>query len=210
MEDIIHFYYHPWTRGGVVHWILEEIGQPYKVTLLDYNKGEQKKPEYLAINPMGKIPAIVHKGAAITEVAAICLYLADLFPKAQMSPPTDSPLRGTYLRWILFAASCTEPAMVDKMFSRPEVNPKTIGYGTYKEAFDNLERALSPGPYILGETFSAADVYIASQLSWGMGTKAIEPRASFEKYVSLCKQRPAFQRYSAQSKGMIQELDSRQ
>lgn len=209
MEDVIHFYYHPWTRGGTVHWMLEEIGKPYKVTLLDYNKGEHKQSDYLAINPMGKIPTIVHKGVVITEVAAILLYLADLYPDMQLSPKTTDPVRGTYLRWILFAASCTEPAMVDKMFSRPAVNPKTIGYGTYEEAFKGLESALVPGPFILGDTFSAADVYVASQLSWGMGVKAIERRAIFEEYVNRCKERPAFKRYGLQSKEMIKELEAR-
>jgi glutathione S-transferase len=209
MEEVIHFYYHPWTRGGVVHWMLEELGQPYKVHLLDYNKGEQKGAKYLAINPMGKIPAIVHRGVVITEVAAICIYLADLFPEAKLSPSIDHLSRGTYLRWIFFAASCTEPAMIDKMFSRAEVNPKAIGYGTYEEAFKNLESALKPGPFILQDSFSAADVYIASQLSWGISVKAIEPIPVFEGYVHFCKQRPAYLRYMNQSKEMIKELENR-
>ncbi len=209
LSEPIKFYHHPWTRGGVVHWMLEETGCPYEVHLLDLTKGEHKNPAYRAINPMGKIPAIVHQGVVITEVAAICLYLADTFPESKMCPLPGNPLRGSYLRWILFAASCTEPAMIDKMYERPATNPKTVGYGTYEDAFQTLENALSPGPYILNDEFSAADVYIASQLSWGMGAKGIERRPAFEQYVNRCKERSAFQRYTAQSKEFIKELESK-
>lgn len=206
MAKEIQFYHHPWTRGATVHWLLEELGVSYDVHLLDYNKKEHKTSQYLAINPMGKIPTIVHRGVVVTESAAICVYLADVFSLAKLAPAVDDPQRGTYLRWIFFAASCTEPALIDKMYNRPAVEAKTVGYGSYQEAFDNLHKALLPGPFILGSTFSAADVYVASQLSWGMMVKAVESHPTFVKYVEACHQRPAFQRCVQQGQEMLKRL----
>lgn len=195
MADTVVLYSHPMSRGRIAHWLLEEIGEPYEYKLVDIEKGEQKTPAYLAVNPMGKVPAIVHRGVVVTEAAAICVYLADAFPQARLAPPLDDPKRGTYLRWFFFGAGCFEPAVVDKMFARPAVErTSAIGYGSYEAMLAVLETALSPGPYILGETFSAVDVYVGSQIQWALMVKAIEPRPLFSQYVERCAARPAMQR----------------
>ena len=195
MADTITFYTNPMSRGLTVQWLLEELGAPYEMKVLDFDKREQKSPAYLAINPMGKVPAIVHRGVVVTESAAICVYLADVFPKAGLAPALDDPRRGTYLRWFFFGAGCVEPAVVDKMFARtPVERAGAIGYGTYESTLATLATALTPGPFILGDRFSAVDVYVGSQIYWGMMAKGIEPRPLFEQYTARCTSRPAFQR----------------
>lgn len=195
MTDSVVLYTHPMSRGRTVHVLLEELGAPYELKVLDLEKGEQKSPAYLAINPMGKVPAIVHRGVVVTESAAICVYLADVFPRAGLAPALDDPRRGTYLRWFFFGAGCFEPAIVDKMLARPPVERSgAIGYGTYEATLAALETALAPGPYILGERFSAVDVYVGSQIHWSLMTKAIEPRPVFQQYAERCAARPAIQR----------------
>src|SRR5215471_8917490 len=114
MSDEIVFYSNPMSRGRIVHWMLEEIGAPYRFEVVNLEQGEHKKPAFLAVNPMGKVPALVHRGVVITEAAAMCAYLADAFPQAKLAPPTDSPARGTYYRWLFFGAGCVEPAMIDR------------------------------------------------------------------------------------------------
>ena len=194
MADIT-FYTNPMSRGRIVHFMLEELGVPYDTKILDFEKGEHKKPDYLKINPMGKVPAIVHRGVVVTEVAAICTYLADAYPKAGLAPKPDDPQRGTYLRWLFFGAGCVEPAIVDKLFNRPPVERKgALGYGSYEDTLNALETALKPGPWILGERFSAADVYVGSQIQWGTMVKALEPRPVFKEYMELISARPALQR----------------
>jgi len=211
MSDEIVFYYAPMSRGRIVHWMLEEIGAPYRVELISFDKGEHKRPEYLAINPMGKVPAIVHRGTVVTETAAICTYLADAFPQAQLAPATSDPARGTYLRWLFFAASCVEYALVDRMFSRPLPDrPGVLGYGSYESVVNALDIALSPGPWILGERFSAADVYVGSQIGWGTMMKGFEPRPRFQEYVARCMARPAYRRFLQQNEQFAAQLQARQ
>ncbi len=194
MAETIVFYTNPMSRGQIVHWMLEEVGALYEKKILDFEKREHKSPEYLAINPMGKVPAIEHRGVVVTEVAAICAYLADAFPEAGLAPERDDPLRGTYYRWLFFAAGPVEAAVVDKAFSRPAVREAVIGYGTYEQTMAALEAALTPGPFVLGERFSAADVYLGAQIRWGMQQKTIERRAAFEAYVARLEARPALAR----------------
>jgi glutathione S-transferase len=197
MSQEIVFYHSPMSRGRIVHWMLEEAEAPHRKVVLDFEKGEHKGPAYLAINPMGKVPAIVHGDAIVTECAAICAYLADAFPKNELAPAIDDPARGAYYRWMFFGAGCVEPAMIDKMFGRPPVERKgALGYGSYEDTFAALESALAKGPYLLGDRFTAADVYIGSQLGWGFMMKAIEKRPAFEAYVARLHDRPAFQRAS--------------
>lgn len=206
-DDSIVFYHNPQSRGRIAHWMLEEVGVPYKTQLLRFDRGEHKKPEYLAVNPMGKVPAIKHGDTVVTEAAAICAYLADTFPSANLAPPTSSRERGTYYRWMFFGAGCVEPAMVDHLFNRPQVDrPSTLGYGSYEDTMGTLEKALAPGPYILGERFSAADVYVGSQIAWGMRMKAIDPRPAFQKYVGMLMERPAFARVLAQNEDYMKRL----
>jgi glutathione S-transferase len=187
--------------------MLEEVGAPYRIELLRLEKGEHKAPQYVAINPMGKIPAIVHRGTVITEAAAICAYLADAFPKAGLAPALDEPARGTYLRWLFFGAGCVEPALIDRMFSRPmPERPGVLGYGSYDDTLRALEAAIAPGPFILGERFSAADVYIGSQIGWGLMTKAFEPRPALTAYSARIAERPAFRRMAQKNEELAKEL----
>lgn len=197
MSATITFFHNPMSRARIVHWMLEEVGAPYETRVLSLEKNEHKAPEYLAVNPMGKVPAIVHRGTVVTEAAAICTYLADAFPAAGLAPAAADPRRGTYLRWLFFGAGCVEPALVDRMFARPPVErPGALGYGSYEATLHALELAIAPG-WILGSQFSAADVYVGSQIVWGLMTKALEARPAFEQYAARCHTRPALQRATA-------------
>jgi glutathione S-transferase len=199
MADEIVFYHSPMSRGRVIHWMLEEAGAPYRVELVDLQKNEQKQPKFLAINPMGKLPVIVHRGVVITECGAICTYLADAFPAAQLAPRLDDPARGTYLRWMFFGSGCVDPALIDRMLSRPvPERTATVGYGRFEDTTNALEKAITPGPYVLAARFSAADVYLAGQIGFGLMTKTLEARPEFQAYVARCTDRPAYKRAMAQ------------
>jgi glutathione S-transferase len=200
MADEIIFYTSPMSRGRMIHWMLEEIGAPYRVEPVDLQKGEHKHPKFLAVNPMGKLPAIVHRGVVITECAAICTYLADAFPAAQLAPKIDEPARGTYLRWMFFGAGCVDPGLIDRMLQRPVPERyQAVGYGRYEDMIGVLEKAITPGPYILGERFSAVDVYIGSQIGFGLMMKSLEGGPAFQAYAARCTDRPAYKRMVAQS-----------
>jgi glutathione S-transferase len=202
-------YHNPMSRGRIAHWMLEEIGVPYTVKLLDFEKQEHKSAAYLAINPMGKVPTIVHGKTVVTEAAAVCAYLADAFPAAKLAPAIDDPARGTYYRWLFFGAACVEPAVSDRAFGRPPVRASALGYGSYEDTIHALEQAVSQGDYILGDRFSAADVYVSSQLGWGMMTKGIDPRPAFQAYVERTNQRPAVKRMTEQNEKFAQQLKGR-
>ncbi len=206
MSDKITFYHNPMSRGRIVHWMLEEAGATYEVKLLNFESRDQKQPSYLAINPMGKIPGIVHKGIVVTECGAIISYLADAFPEKKLAPRLDDPLRGAYFRWMYFAAGCVEPAIVDRMLARSCDNPGFIGYGSYDETFDTIENALKQSPYLLGTEFSAADLYLGAQLGWGMMTKAVEPRATFTQYLGRLQERPAAKKANFQDNLYAEQL----
>lgn len=210
MSDEITFYYNPMSRGRIVHWMLEEVGAPYRVELLSFEKGEHKRPEYLAVNPMGKVPAVMHRGTVITEAAAICAYLADAFPEAGLAPAPGDPARGAYLRWLFFGAGCVEPALTDRMMARPPVDrPSALGYGSYEDMVKTLVGAIEPGPYLLGDRFSAADVYIGSQIGWGLMAKGFEPNPAFQAYLGRQSERPAFKRFAAHAMRLAEELKAR-
>jgi glutathione S-transferase len=209
MSEAIVLYYNPMSRARTVHWMLEELGVPYKLELVRFDKGEHKTPAFLALNPMGKLPTLIDHGVIVTEAAAICVYLADNYPRAQLAPALHDPARGSYLRWLFFAAGCLEPAMLDRMFSRPAVaRPSANGYGSYEDTLNALESALEPGPYILGDRFSAADVYIGSAIGWGLMVKSLEPRPSFEAYTARLRERPAFKRFSEESSAFAAQLQA--
>lgn len=196
MGDEVVFYASPMSRGRIVHWMLEEVGAPYRYEVVNLETRDQKKPEYLALNPMGKVPTIVHRGTVVTECGAICAYLADAFPAARLAPPIDSPARGTYYRWLFFSGCSFEPAIIDRMLSRPPASKTgAVAYGCYEDAVETMAKALTPGPYILGREFSAADVYVGSQVAFGMMTKALEPRPVFQDYTNRLQQRPAYKRF---------------
>jgi len=196
MNDTVTLYHSPVSRGQIAFWMLEEAGAPYEIKLVRLEKAEHKSAEFLRINPMGKIPAISHRGTVITETAAICAYIADTFPAAGLAPGLEDPQRGTYLRWLFFGAGCLEPAIVDRMFSRPPPSsPATMSYGNYADTVNTFEQALTPGPFVLGERFTAVDVYLGAAVGWGLQTKALEARPVFLNYLSRVTQRPAYQRY---------------
>jgi glutathione S-transferase len=192
MADEIVFYTHPQSRGRIVRWMLEEVGQPYRTEILDY-ASTMKAPAYRAINPMAKVPALVHGGTVVTEVAAICAYLADAFPAAGLAPSAADKARGPYYRWLFFAAGPIEAAVSNKAlgFVLPEGRERMMGYGTYDEALNTLEQAVSQGDYLAGGKFSAADLYVGSHLAFGMQFKTIEKRPAFERYLAGLLSRPA-------------------
>ena len=190
MTDELVFYTNPMSRGRIVRWMLEEVGAPYRTELLDFD-GAMRTPAYLKVNPMGKVPAITHRGAVVTEAAAICAYLADAFPGAGLAPaPAD---RAAYYRWLFFAAGPIESAMVDKSLGVVVAPDKEamVGYRNLETAVATLETALGDGPWLLGAAFSAADVYVGSQISWGLHFQSIPATPAFEAYVARLEARPA-------------------
>jgi len=195
MADGLVFYTNPQSRGRIVRWMLEEVGQPYRTELLDYAT-TMKAPEYLAINPMGKVPAIRHGDTVVTEAAAICAYLADAFPAAGLAPLPGDRLRGPYYRWLFFAAGPVEAAASNHAmgFVVPEGRERMMGYGTYAAVMDALEGAVSQGSYIVGERFTAADVYVGSHIGFGLQFGTFEKRPAFESYIARLRERPAFKR----------------
>jgi glutathione S-transferase len=180
------------SRGRIVRWMLEEVGQPNRTELLEYGT-TMKAPAYLAINPMGKVPAVRHGDTVVTETAAICAYLADAFPQAGLAPAPGSSERGAYYRWLFFGAGPVESAVTNKAmgFQAPPERAGTLGYGSLEAVLNALEGAVSRGDYLAGDRFSAADLYIGSQLGWGMQFGTIEKRPAFERYVGRLNNRPA-------------------
>ncbi len=197
MSEALTFYTNPMSRGRIARWMLEEIGAPYETVVLEY--GSMKDPDYLAVNPMGKVPAIRHGSVVVTEGAAICAYLADAFADRGLAPPLGDPLRGTYYRWLFFAAGPVEAAVTAKSLGllAPADKSAMVGYGSFEDTIDALEKAVESGPYICGERFTAADVYVGSQILWGMMFGSIESRPAFERYADRLKAREAYQRAGA-------------
>ncbi|MBJ6982178.1 glutathione S-transferase family protein [Luteimonas sp. MC1572] len=187
------------SRGRIVRWMLEELGVEYRTVVQEYG-GSMKSAEYLAINPMGKVPALQHRGLVVTEAAAICAYLADAFPQAGLAPALDDPLRGTYLRWLFFAAGPVEAAVSARAMGllAPAEKAGMVGYGSYEHTVDALEQAAaSTSPWLLGERFSAADVYVGGQVDFGLGFKSIPERPAFTAWAERLRARPAYQRAQA-------------
>ena len=192
MADELVLYTNPRSRGRIARWMLEEVGHPYRAELLDYGT-TMKAPGYLAINPMGKVPALQHGDIVVTEAAAICAYLADAFPHAGLAPPAGGRLRGPYYRWLFFAAGPVEAAVSNKAFGfavSPE-RERAIGYGNFDHVMTTLERAVSQGDYLVGDRFSAADLYLGSQIGFGLMFGTIEKRPAFERYWQRISTRPA-------------------
>lgn len=187
------FYSNPMSRGRIVRWMLEETGAEYKTKVIDYGP-PMKAPDYLAVNPMGKVPAIVHGRATVTECAAICTYLADAFPEAGLAPPPDE--RAAYYRWLFFAAGPLEAAVTNRAmgFQVPEDKEIMAGYGTYARVIDTLEKVLPKQGYIAGERFSAADLYLGAHIGWGLEFGSIEERPGFADYAARVRDRDAYRR----------------
>ena len=193
MADDLVFYTNPQSRGRIVRWMLEEVGADYRTEVLGY-ADSMKGEAYLAINPMGKVPAIVHGGKVVTECAAICAYLAEAFPSAGLAPTEDE--RADYYRWLFFAAGPLEQAVTNN-FAKFEVTPeqeRSFGYGNYETAVNVLEKAVSARPYIAGDRFTAADVYVGSAVGWGVLFGTLPKRQAFVDYHARLASRAAYQR----------------
>jgi glutathione S-transferase len=202
MADLTLYHASP-SRSSTVLWMLEEVGEPYDIHLLKLMQGDQLKPEYLAVNPQGKVPALKHNGVVMTEVAAICTYLADAFPKANLAIPVGDPRRGAYLQWLFFGPSCIEPAIADRAWPRKEAPRQgAIGYRDIDQLVDIVAKAVAKGPYLMGEQFTAADVVIGSGVRWGTLFKLMPDRPEFGPYVARLAARAAAKRAEAKDEQM--------
>ena len=204
------FFHAPHSRSSVVRAMLEELGAPYDMVALNLKAGEQRTSDYLAINPMGKVPAIRHEDVLITEQPAILMYLADLYPERRLAPPMGDPQRGAYLRWMVFHGSCFEPAMVDFSQKREPVPPMQCGYGDYDSVMQVLAEQLQHarqdrGPWLLGECFSAADVLWGGALNYGLMFKLVPDWPVFRDYAERVRARPAMRRAFAMDEALAAE-----
>jgi len=195
MADELVLYTNPQSRGRIARWMLEETRQPYRTEVLDYAT-TMKAPAYLAINPMGKVPALRHGDTVVTETAAICAYLADAFPQAGLAPSSGDRLRGPYYRWLFFTAGPLEAAVSNKAlgFVVPPERERMMGYGRVEQTMSVIETALSRSEFLVGDSFTAADLYVGSHLGFGMMFGTIERRPTFERYWQRVSARPACQR----------------
>ena len=184
-------YHSPNTRSTGALTLLEELNADYELRVLNMKAGEQRKPEYLKINPMGKVPAIVHNGALVTEQVAIYLYLADLYPEANLAPPIGDPLRGPYLRWMVYYGSSFEPALLDKAMKRDPAPQTSTGYGDYDTMLKTLTDQLAKGPYILGEKITAADILWGTALTWTTMFKLVPETPVIKAYIDRINARPS-------------------
>jgi glutathione S-transferase len=198
MDDTLTFHYAPQTRALSVRTLLEETGIPHKLHILNMRAGEQRQPDYLAINPMGKVPAIEHKGELVTEQGAIFIYLNDAFPEKSMAPSIGDPLRGPYLRWITYYGSVFEPAIVDKALKREPGLPAMMPYGDYDTMLKTLVDQLSRGKYILGDTFTAADLLWGSALMWAVKWELVPDLGVLRAYADAFENRPIVQKLKAE------------
>ncbi len=195
MSDTLTFYTNPMSRGRIIRWMLEEVGQPYETVILDY-ASTMKGADYLKINPMGKVPTIKHGDTIVTECAAICAYLADAFPQANLAPPPTSKDRGPYYRWLFYAAGPVEAMTSNHAMGwapTPE-RQRMFGYGSREAVLDTLEQAVSGREYLVGSRFTAADLYLGSHIGWGMQFGTLEKRPAFEAYFDRLAARPAAKR----------------
>jgi glutathione S-transferase len=207
MTDELVLYTNPMSRGRIARWMLEETGEPYRTEILHY-ASTMKAPAYLAVNPMGKVPALRHGDAVVTETAAICAYLADAFPQAKLAPPPGDRLRAPYYRWLFFSAGPVEAATSNKAlgFVVPPERERMIGYGNFAAVMNTLEAAVTHGPYLVGDAFTAADLYVGAQIGFGLMFGSMEKRPAFEQYWQRLSARPAFLRAKALDDAAAAEL----
>lgn len=206
MTDELVLYTNPMSRGRIARWMLEEVGQPYRADIIGY--GPPMKGDYRTVNPMGKVPTLTHGGTIVTECAAICAYLADAFPGAGLAPEHGSKLRGPYYRWLFFGAGPTEAAVTNRALGVvvPDERRAMVGYGSFETVMDTLEHAVTQGEYLLGDQFSAADVYLGSQILWGLQFGSMEKRPAFEAYARRIADRPAAARARAIDDALLAEM----
>ncbi len=206
MAQSLIFYTNPMSRGRMVRWMLEEVGAPYETRIVEYGAA-MKEAGYLSLNPMGKIPVLKDGEVVVTETAAIIAYLADRFPPAGLAPATSDPMRGVYYRWLFFGAGPFEAAVTNAALKVevPEERRGFVGYGCLDDVLNTLEAAVTTGPFLLGATFSAADVYLGSQIGFGLAFGSIEKRPAFSAYWDRIKDRPAAVRARAIDNAMLPE-----
>lgn len=204
MSEEIQFYTNPMSRGQIGRWMLHEVSAPYEQHILSYENG-MKSADYLTINPMGKVPAIIHRGKVVTECAAICAYLADAFPQAGLAPAAED--RADYYRWLFFAAGPVETAVTNKAagFNPTAEQGRMFGYGSYDRTIGTLNAALSASDYICGSSFTAADVYVGAQITWGTMFGTIQKTPAFERYVERVTSRPAYKAAKAIDDALIEK-----
>ena len=202
----ITLYHSPNTRSSGILLLLEELGAPYELKLLNMKAGEHRQASYLAVNPMGKVPAIEHNGAVVTEQIAILIYLCDLFPEAGLAPALSDPLRGPYLRWIAFYAGCFEPAIIDRARKIEEGPAGTLPYGSHDTMLKALTGQLAKGPWLLGERFTAADVIWGSGLGWTTMWKLVPDLPEIKAYLTRFLARPAVSRARAMDAELAAKL----
>ena len=191
---MMQLYWCPRSRSFSALWLMEEVGQPYERALIDITTGAQKTSKFLAINPMGKVPALKDGDATVAEASAICAYVAERYPEAKLAPPVGDPRRAKYLQWLFFSPGCIEPAMIE-IFTKISVPTSTAAWGSAAQVFDVLDAALEKGPFLLGDMFTAADIMIGSGLNFATRLfKMVPARPSFDRYIDACSARPAFQR----------------
>ncbi|WP_455873231.1 glutathione S-transferase family protein [Rhizobium yanglingense] len=205
MAEELVFYTNPMSRGRIARWMLEETGVPYRTEIMTFG-GTMKAPEYLTVNPMGKVPAIRHGETVVTECAAICAYLADTFPEKELAPRPNE--RGSYYRWMFFAAGPLEAAATNRAlgFVTPAEKSRMAGYGSFSDVMDTLEKAVSASPYIAGDRFTAADVYVGSHIGWGMGFGTFENRQAFADYLGRVTNREGYRRATALDDEVMKQM----
>lgn len=204
-SDLV-FFHNPHSRAAMTRALLEELGVDYELRVVDFRNDAQLAPEYRAVNPMGKVPAIRHKGTTVTETVAIFIYLADAFPQAKLAPALDGPQRGTYLRWLVFYAACLEPAVSDRAMKREPAPRAQSPYADFDTTINAITRALQPGPWILRERFSAADVLWGNALRWLTGFGMIEATPLITDYIARVMARPAEQRAIEADAALAEEM----
>ena len=190
-NEVITLFHAPQTRSAGVLTLLEELAAPYNLHVVNLKAGEQRHPAYLAVNPLGKVPAVRHRVTLVTEQVAIFLYLADLFPQAGLAPTLDDPRRGSYLRWLVYYAACYEPGLVDKAMKREPGPPAMSPYGDFDTMLATIVAEIERQPYLLGDTISAADILWGTALNWGMMFKLVPESEPIVRYVNRITQRPA-------------------
>jgi glutathione S-transferase len=208
MTDLVTLYHSPNTRSTGVLTLFEELGVPFNLHPINMKAGEQRAPAYLAINPMGKVPALMHRGQLVTEQVAIYIYLADLYPQAGLAPALDSPLRGPYLRFLAFYGSCFEPAAMDRAAKREPTSQMASPYGSFDDTVATITARLREGPYILGEQFSAADVLWGMALMWMTSFKLIPETPEVTDYVKRVTSRPSFVRAREHDTALVTEHEA--
>lgn len=200
------FFHNPHSRSCMIRALLEELGADYEQCVIDFRTDEQRSPDYLAVNPLGKVPAIRAGGEVVTETVALYVWLADLYPQAGLAPALDDPQRGTYLRWLVFYAACMEPAIGDKALKREPGPHMQSPYGDFDSVVAAISAPIERGPWLLGERFTAADVLWGNALGWITGFGMLEATPAIASYIERVKARPAQQRAQQADTALAKEM----